>query len=65
VSYVVEQSAVVDTPRSRPVLVTLAAVLLGIMGLAGLVYAVAVLLLASPAAFPRRPALARPGYAGG
>jgi hypothetical protein len=42
-SYAVEPLAAIDTPRSRPVPVTLAAALLGIMGLAGLAYAVATL----------------------
>ena len=36
-------SYAVEPPRSRPVLVTLAAALLGVLGLAGLVYAVATL----------------------
>lgn len=42
-SYAVEPSARLDPPRSRPVLVTLAAALLAVLGLAGLVYAVATL----------------------
>jgi hypothetical protein len=42
-SYAVEPRARLDPPRSRPVLVTLAAALLAVLGLAGLVYAVATL----------------------
>jgi hypothetical protein len=42
-SYAVEPPARLDPPRSRPVLVTLAAALLAVLGLAGLVYAVATL----------------------
>ena len=42
-SYAVEPPGAVDSPRSRPVPVTLAAALLGVMGLAGLAYAVATL----------------------
>jgi hypothetical protein len=42
-SYAVEPSTAVPAPRSRPALVTLAAVLLVVMALAGLAYAVAML----------------------
>jgi len=42
-SYAVEPRARLDPPPSRPVLVTLAAALLAVLGLAGLVYAVATL----------------------
>jgi hypothetical protein len=42
-SYAVEPSTAVPAPRSRPVLVTLAAALLVVMALAGLAYAVATL----------------------
>jgi hypothetical protein len=42
-SYAVEPPARVDTPPSRPVLVTLAAALLAVLGLAGLAYAVVTL----------------------
>ena len=42
-SYAVEPRARLDPPRSRPVVVTLAAALLAVLGLAGLVYAVATL----------------------
>ena len=42
-SYAVEPPARLDPPRSRPVLVTLTAALLAVLGLAGLVYAVVTL----------------------
>jgi hypothetical protein len=42
-SYAVEQTAAVDLPRRRPVPVTVAGALLGVMGLAGLAYGVATL----------------------